>query len=65
MIDPVIWTSNRARDEFDLLLDEAKTKGPQEIRDARGRFTLHFNPEPAKGCVAEFLSKGLPDAAPK
>ncbi|RVK27336.1 hypothetical protein [Sinorhizobium meliloti] len=63
MADRATWTASRARDEFDHLLDEAKNKGPQQITDVRGTFTLRFNPERAAESITEFLSKGLPDSS--
>ncbi|TWF49481.1 hypothetical protein FHW37_108151 [Neorhizobium alkalisoli] len=62
MGERVIWTSLRARNQFDHLLDEAKDKGPQDIRDVRGTFTLIFKPEAASTSVTEFLAKGLPES---
>ena len=56
------WTSSRARDNFDHLLQEAKDKGPQVISDTRGTFTLVFNDEPPGNSVTRFLAKGLPEA---
>lgn len=56
------WTSSRAREDFDHLLQEAKDKGPQEISDSRGIFTLVYKGERQGESVTEFLAKGLPDA---
>lgn len=55
------WTLSRAKAEFDQVLEEAKTKGPQEIRDNDGSFTVVFKPLRAGESVTNFLSKGLPD----
>lgn len=62
MGERAIWTSLRARTQFERLLDDAKDKGPQDIRDARGTFTLVFKPEAASTSVTEFLAKGLPES---
>ncbi len=55
------WTSTQAKAELDQLLEAAKTKGPQEIRDNRGSFTVRFNTPKSTESVTDFLSKGLPD----
>ena len=63
MADDANWTSSRAREQFDLLLDQAKAKGPQDIKDYRGTFTLEFKPENSGETITEFLSKGLPEGS--
>jgi hypothetical protein len=62
MGERVIWTSLRARNQFEHLLDDAKDKGPQDIRDVRGTFTLVFKPEVPGKNVTDFLAKGLPES---
>lgn len=62
MGERVTWTSSRARKEFEHLLQEAKDKGPQDITDVRGTFTIVFKPERPSESVTDFLAKGLPES---
>ncbi len=55
------WTTNRAKAEFDQLLEEVKNKGPQEITASNGSFTIKFNAPKSAESVTSFLGKGIPE----
>lgn len=55
-----IWTAEEAQGDFDRILEQARSVGPQEIDDPTGIYVLKVKLDRTKPDAAKFLAKAAP-----
>ncbi|MGO6810119.1 MULTISPECIES: hypothetical protein [Rhizobium] len=54
------WSAEEAQGDFDRVLEQARTVGPQEIEDPTGIYVLKVKLDRTKPDAARFLASNAP-----